>query len=131
MGDPEQEARELLGRLQDAVAAKDLDLLKALFTDDVVLFGTAAANLDREQSERYLEAVVAQDGVIRWGWDRVLPLVHEPELLVFSVVGSVGFDDADGRAIGERDDFRLTCVAVQRDGRWLLQHFHGSVPQRG
>jgi uncharacterized protein (TIGR02246 family) len=131
MADPEQEARELLSRLQDAVASKDLDLLTTLFAEDVVLFGTAAANLGREQTERYLAAVVAQDGVIRWAWDTVLPLVHEPELLVFSVLGSVGLETADGRPTGEREVFRLTCVAVQRDGRWLLQHFHGSVPQPG
>ena len=47
----------------------------------------------------------------------------------FAVLGTVGFEDEQGRALGVRQPFRLTCVAVVRDGRWRLRHFHGSVPQ--
>lgn len=98
-------------------------------TTIVVQFGTAAANLDRAQTMAYLELVVVQEGTIRWEWEHVLPLLDKPDLLVFAVIGTVGFDDGQGRPVGGRDDFRLTCVAVAQDGRWRLRHFHGSVPQ--
>lgn len=122
-------ARQLLGELQEAVAAKDLDRILGLFSDDPVLFGTAAANLDRQQSRRYLAKVIAQDGVIRWDFQQVVTLVSAPGLLSFAAVGTVGFDDDAGRPTGPRDRFRLTCVAVQQEDGWRLRHFHGSVPQ--
>jgi uncharacterized protein (TIGR02246 family) len=118
----------ILNELQEGIAAKDLDALAALLDDDIVLFGTSAANVDRHEAMAYLAGVVAQEGTVRWTWDRVLPLAVETQLLVFAVVGTVGFDDADGRPHGQRHPFRLTVVAVHRDGRWRLRHFHGSVP---
>ena len=119
----------ILGELQDGVAAKDLDALAALLDDDIVLFGTSAANVDRHDAMAYLAGVLAQEGTVRWTWDNVLPLVDESHLLIFAVVGTVGFDDTDGRPHGQRHPFRLTAVAVHHDGRWRLRHFHGSVPQ--
>lgn len=62
--------------------------------------------------------------------DRVVPVLDEPTVLAFAVVGTVGFEDAQGQTLGERDAFRLTCVAITRDGTWRLRHFHGSVPQQ-
>ena len=129
MTDAEMKIRSLLDELQVGVAAKDLDALSALFDDDVVLFGTAAANVDRREAIAYLTRVVAQQGTIRWQWDRVFPLVDESRLLVFAVVGTVGLENADGRLDGQRDVFRLTAVASNHDGRWRLSHFHGSVPE--
>jgi uncharacterized protein (TIGR02246 family) len=126
---PEQTARGILNELQEAVAAKDLDRLARLFTEDVVLLGTAAANLDRYETMAYLARIVAQDGIIKWGWDRVAILVSAPALLCFAVLGTVGIEDATGKPRGDRDVFRLTCVAVEHDGHWRLRHFHGSVPQ--
>jgi uncharacterized protein (TIGR02246 family) len=120
-------ARELLTALQDAVAAKDLDKVSSIFDDDVAVFGTGSANLDRAESIAYLTQVLAQDGVIRWDWVRVRPLVSTDDVLCFAVVGTVGLD---GWAEADRDDFRLTCVAVKDKERWRLRHFHGSVPQR-
>jgi hypothetical protein len=130
MADAERAAREILGDLQDAVAAKDLDALGRLFADDVVLFGTAAANLNRGEAMEYIVGVVGVDGTVRWDWDRVVPLVSEPGLLSFAVVGKVRFIDPAGQPTGDPDVFRLTCVAVEQDGRWRLKHFQGSVPQR-
>jgi uncharacterized protein (TIGR02246 family) len=131
MIDEEQTARRVLAQLQDAVAAKDLSKLAELFDDDVVLFGTAAANLDRVQTVDYLARVAGQGGTIRWEWGQVLPLFNRSEVLVFAAIGTVRLDDAQGRSIGEREPFRLTCVAVTQDGRWRLRHFHGSVPENG
>ena len=131
MIDEEQAARRVLAQLQDAVAAKDLSKLAELFDDDVVLFGTAAANLDRVQTVDYLARVAGQEGTIRWEWEQVLPLFNRSEVLVFAAIGTVGLDDAQGRSIGEREPFRLTCLAVAQDGHWRLRHFHGSVPEKG
>jgi uncharacterized protein (TIGR02246 family) len=130
MTDQEQTARRILAQLQDAVAANDLDELAELLDDDVVLFGTAAANLDRAQTTAYLARVVSQDGTIRWEWEHVLPLLGKSDALVFAAIGTVGLDDAQGRPIGKRDTFRLTCVAVAYDNHWRLRHFHGSVPEK-
>jgi uncharacterized protein (TIGR02246 family) len=130
MIDEELTARRVLAQLQDAVAAKDLSKLAELFDDDVVLFGTAAANLDRVQTAAYLARVAGQEGTIRWEWEQVLPLFDRPEVFVFAAIGTVGLDDAQGRTVGEREPFRLTCVAVAQDGHWRLRHFHGSVPEK-
>ena len=123
MTDAESTARAILAELQECFADKDLDRLGRLLDDETVLFGTVAANLDRAQTMAYVGPLVEQEATIRWGWDTVVPLVSEPDLLCFAVVGSVGLDE------GERSEFRLTCVAVQDQGRWRLRHFHGSVPE--
>ena len=127
--DTEEVARGILSQLQLGFAAHDRAAVMRLLDDEVVVFGAAGQGLDAEHSKDYVSGMLAQDGVVRWGWDRVVPVLTEPTVLVFAVVGTVGFDDAQGRALGERSPFRLTCVAVLRDERWRLRHFHGSVPQ--
>lgn len=129
MADLEQVALGILSGLQRAVAGKDLSKVAQLFHDDVVLFGTAAEAVGRAGSSAYLSRVLAHDDTIRWAWERVIPLWHGPEAFVFAVVGTVGFEDAQGQPSGPRDGFRLTCVAVALDGQWRLSHFHGSVRQ--
>jgi SnoaL-like domain len=129
MADAEQVAQGILAELQDGFAARDLAAVTRLLDDEVVVFGTAAENLDVEQSRDYIARMMAQDGVVRWGWDRVVPLLFETTVLAFAVVGTVGFQDAQGRVLGARHAFRLTCLAVLLDGKWRLRHFHGSVPQ--
>lgn len=127
---PAQVARSILDALQTAFAGHDLAAVTRLLDDEVVLFGTAVANLDRAQTDAYVERVLDHEGTLRWGWDQVLPVLSEPGVLAFAVVGTVGFEDTRGKSVGERDAFRLTCVAVLRDGQWRLRHFHGSVPQQ-
>jgi hypothetical protein len=129
MTDAEQVARGILSQLQDGFVAHDLAAVLRLLDDEVVVFGAGGEGLGAEQSKDYVSRMLAQEGVVRWGWDRVVPLLSEPTVLVFAVRGTVGFDDAQGHALGGRSPFRLTCVAVLRDGRWRLRHFHGSVPQ--
>jgi hypothetical protein len=125
----EQTARGLLGKLQDAVSRKDLAALLDLFDDAPVLFGSAAESVGADEVRAYLLRVLEHDASLRWEWDRVIPLLHEPGALAFSVIGTVGFDDESGNRIGEREPFRLTCLAVRREAGWRLRHFHGSVPQ--
>lgn len=129
MADAEQVARGILEGLQRAFVTKDPVQVAELLDDEVVLFGTAAESLDRAQSSDYVARVLSLDGTIRWCWDQVVPLWHGPDVIAFAVVGSVGFAEVPGQPDGERDAFRLTCVAVSREGSWRLRHFHGSVPQ--
>jgi ketosteroid isomerase-like protein len=129
MTDAEQVARGILAELQDGFAARDLAAVTALLDDDAVVFGTAAENLDGEQSRSYVAGMLGRDGTVRWSWDRVVPVLIETTALSFAVVGTVGFEDPQGGALGARQPFRLTCVAVRQDGKWRLRHFHGSVPQ--
>jgi uncharacterized protein (TIGR02246 family) len=131
MSDSTDVAHQLLTELQEAVTAKDEERMMALFADEVVLFGTTAANLDRGQTHEYIQAVLAQPGAIRWEFDQVVPVARDGAVLAFACVGSVGFDDASGEPDGERQPFRLSCVAAHEDGRWRLTHFHGSVPEAG
>lgn len=50
------------------------------------------------------------------GWDQVVPVLHKQGVLAFAVVGTFGFEDAQGQSVGERDAFGLTCVAVPQAG---------------
>lgn len=128
---PSTTAHMLLAALQSAVSRKDEAALVELFDDQAAaLFGTAAECVGPDEVRAYLLRVLQQDGRLRWGWDRVIPLLDEPGALAFAVIGTIGFDDDEtGAVVGDREPFRLTCVAVEREGRWRLRHFHGSVPQ--
>lgn len=129
MADPEHLARGILAELQDAFVAHDLEAMTRLLDDEVVVFGAAGEGLDAEQSRAYVARMLAPEITVRWSWDRVVPVLVEATVLSFAVLGTVGFDDANGQELGARQTFRLTCVAVLRDGAWRLRHFHGSVPQ--
>ena len=129
MTDPEQVARGILDALQEAFVRRDVAEISRLLDDEIVLFGTAAENLDRTQTDAYVARVLDQKDTVRWEWDQVLPVLEQTGVLAFAVVGTVGFDDDQGVQVGQRDAFRLTCVAVLREGRWRLRHFHGSMPQ--
>lgn len=129
MTNPEQVARDILDALQEAFARRDVAAISRLLDDEVVLFGTAAENLDRTQTDAYVTRVLDQHDTVRWEWDDVLPVLERTDVLAFAVVGTVGFEDDQGERVGHRDAFRLTCVAVLREGRWRLRHFHGSTPQ--
>src|SRR4051794_12216409 len=110
MEDAEQVARGILAELQDAFTARDLAAVTRLLDDEAVVFGTAAENLDAEQSREYIAGMLAREGAVRWAWDRVVPVLFESTVLSFAVIGTVGFEDAQGQALGARQPFRLTCV---------------------
>jgi ketosteroid isomerase-like protein len=125
---PAMIARAVLDDLQDAAMAKDHAAMLALMTDDVVLFGTAAANLDRAAAADYLRAVVEQDGVIRWDWETVQVVEARTGAIVFVALGTVGLDGADVQQDAERQPIRLSALVVDDGDRWRLRHFHGSIP---
>jgi uncharacterized protein (TIGR02246 family) len=126
----EPEAVELvnriLGDLQDAVRAKDRARALGLFTPDAALLGTGAASFGRDAVSSYLELVFGQRGFVQWVWDTVSVLDVRPGAVTFVALGTVSLEgDPDSAA---EDPIRLTCLAVEEDGRWRLRMFHGSVP---
>jgi uncharacterized protein (TIGR02246 family) len=126
----EPEAVELvsriLGDLQDAVRAKDRARALGLFTSDAALLGTGAASFGRDAVSSYLDLVFGQRGFVSWVWDTVSVLDVRPGAVTFVALGTVSLEgDPDHAA---EDPIRLTCLAVEEDGRWRLRMFHGSVP---
>jgi len=122
--DPLAVAHSILGAIQAAAEAHDAEALLGLFTEDAVLVGTVAANLDRPAVEAYLHAVVGQDDTIRWNYETVQVVDSSNDTLTFVGVGLVGWDEDD-----ETDRFRLTCLVVRESAGWRIRLFHGSVPQ--
>jgi uncharacterized protein (TIGR02246 family) len=117
---------ELLDDLQSAVRAKDHAAVLDLFTEDAVLLGTAAANLDRDAMSGYLARVFDQTGYVHWEWDTVAVLDARPGAVTFVALGTVSV--AGDPVEASSDPVRLTCLAIEDDDRWRLRLFHGSVP---
>jgi uncharacterized protein (TIGR02246 family) len=121
--DPLTTVRDILGQIQAAADARDLDSASALFADDAVLMGSAATSIGAEAIRDYLGLVFDQPGTIRWEWEDVR-VVHNDRGVVTAVgTGQVGFSDDP-----ERDPFRLTLLLVEKAQGWAIQHFHGSIP---
>ena len=114
----------LLSELQSAVTARDLARTLDLFTEDAVLVGTSAANLDRGEVSSYLALLFDQPYGMRWDFEIVRVVDSRLGALTFVALGTVGFDGPHE----SRDRFRLTCLAVEDGDRWRLRHFHGSIP---
>jgi uncharacterized protein (TIGR02246 family) len=125
----EQSARDVLAELEERLATHNLDQIGAFFTEDVVLIGDAEENFDRETTVTYLGLMADMTPTVRWEWDRIAVLVNTDELLSFAAAGSIGFYDPAGQLLSAPEPFRVTCLAVQDQGGWRLQHFHGSRPR--
>jgi uncharacterized protein (TIGR02246 family) len=128
--DPERSARGVLAELEERLATHDLDQIVDFFTEDVVLIGDAEENFDRETTVAYLRLMADMTPTVRWQWDRVAVVLNAPGLLSFGAGGSIAFYDPAGQLLGDRESFRVTCLAVRKQGGWRLQHFHGSRPAK-
>jgi uncharacterized protein (TIGR02246 family) len=126
--DPERSARAVLAELEERLATHDLDQIVDFFTEDVVLIGDAQENFDRDTTVAYLRLMADMTPTVRWEWNRVAVVLNEPGVLSFSAAGLIGFHDSAGQLLGDREPFRVTCLAVQQQGGWRLKHFHGSRP---
>lgn len=127
--DPERSARSVLTELEERLATHDLDRIVGFFTDDVVLIGDAEENFDRDATVAYLGVMADMTPTVRWEWDRVAVVLNAPGLLSFAAAGTMAFYDPAGQLLGEREPFRVTCLAVEEQGGWRLKHFHGSAPR--
>jgi uncharacterized protein (TIGR02246 family) len=124
--DPERSARSVLAELEERLATHDLAQFVDFFTEDVVLIGDDEEYFDRDATVAYLSVMADMTPTVRWEWDRVAVVLDAPELMSFAAAGSMGFYDPAGQLLGDRAPFRVTCLAVQEQGRWRLKHFHGS-----
>jgi uncharacterized protein (TIGR02246 family) len=122
--EPSAVVHSILEALQAAAETHEADAFLDLLTEDAVLVGTAAANLDRPAVETYLQAVAGADGTVRWRFDTVQVVDARPDAVTFVAVGTVGWDGGE-----EPNRFRLTGLIVREAVRWRLRLFHGSVPQ--
>jgi uncharacterized protein (TIGR02246 family) len=129
MTDADGTARNLLAELEDVLATHDLDQMVDLFTDDVVLIGNDSENWNRDETVAYLSEMAEMKFTVRWEWDRVAVVLSAPGLLAFAAAGTMGFFDQSGQLDGDREPFRVTCLAVEDRGRWRWRHFHGSDPK--
>jgi uncharacterized protein (TIGR02246 family) len=120
-------AREILRSLQAAVDAKDLDRMTALFHDDGVLVGTRLYNHGAGAIREYLrEEVVAIEESLFWDLPQLDVFLRSDSAIGFSGDGQITVTSPEGGAL--HFPFRLTIVAEETGGRWLIRQFHGSLP---
>ena len=110
------------------LAAKDLDRITDLFSDDTVLIGDDSEHFDRASTVEYLGVMADMAPTVRWNWDQVVSVLAAPSVLCFAAAGTIWFEDQDGQRMGEPGPFRVTCVATDDGDRWRWRHFHGSRP---
>jgi hypothetical protein len=124
-GDGADDARAVLGTLQELIDARDLDGLLEFFAEGSVLIGTSGDGRDRAGVRRYLEAVVGQPGELRWEWTEVITFHRTEDAVGFAAFGDVVVAE-EGSEL--REPIRMTGLAVREGGRWRLAQFHGSIP---
>lgn len=128
MPNEQDRARALLDELEEVLAAKDLERITDLFSDDIVLIGDDSEHFDRASTVEYLGLMADMTPVVRWNWDQIVTTYAAPSVLSFAAAGTIWFDDQSGQRMGEPEPFRLTGVATDDGDRWRWRHFHGSRP---
>ena len=121
----DEEARDVLRKLQELVDARDLDGLLELFEENSVLIGTSSDGRDRAGVRRYLEGVAGRAGELRWEWEQVVPFHRTPDTVGFAAFGDVVVTENGAEW---RQPIRMTGLAVRVGERWRLRQFHGSIP---
>ena len=117
-------AESLLRRLQDAVDARDLAALEALFDGGAVLIGPGGDARTPDALHAYLTAVVTQEESLRWEWHEIVPFHEASDTLGFAAFGDIVVSAANGE---RRAPIRLTVLAAQSGDSWKLRQFHGSI----
>lgn len=125
----ETSAETVLRELEESLATHELPRMLEFWTKDAVLIGDDSEHWDRASTEEYLGVMAVMAPTVHWQWDHVAPVFDGPGVLAIAAAGTMTFVDASGTPLGEAEPFRMTCVAVQRDGAWRLAHFHGSAPR--
>ena len=121
--DPVTTVRDILGQIQAAADARDLEAASGMFTDDAVMMAAVATSVGRAAIRGYLAMVFEESGTIQWDWEDLRVLHNDAGVLTAIGTGQVGYSDEPGR-----DPFRLTLVLVESPQGWAIQHFHGSIP---
>ncbi|MBP2328318.1 ketosteroid isomerase-like protein [Kibdelosporangium banguiense] len=124
----EAEIRQHIGRIVDAIKAKDLDGLRQLYSDDVVSFDV----------EPPLQHVGIDAKLKNWvnAFAFFQDVTYEVRDLTLTVDESVAFGHCFGRLSGTTNDaaaiggmwVRATFCLRKIDGNWLITHDQVSVP---
>jgi ketosteroid isomerase-like protein len=116
----DQHVKELGQHFAEAQTLGDVDELEALLTHDFKLVGPLGFVLDKQQwLAQYRSGALKMRSV---QWDDV-------DLRDFGAVAvAIGRQTQAGEYQGQpaSGSFRVTQIAVQRDGRWLLAGLHFS-----
>ena len=120
--------RERLGKWTQALHAKDLDALMALYAPDVVTF-------DLMPPHQVPDAAHYRKNFERWFAVMPGPIDYEIHDLRITLSDSVAFCHSlsrvkGTRANGDKADYwvRVTVGFQKRDGHWLMIHDHVSMP---
>ena len=96
MSNEQDRARSLLDELEEVLAAKDLDRITDLFSEDIVLIGDDSEHFDRRSTVEYLGVMADMAPTVRWSWDTVAAVPAGPGALSFAAAGTIWFDDEGG-----------------------------------
>ncbi|GAA4445763.1 hypothetical protein GCM10023170_025090 [Phytohabitans houttuyneae] len=128
MASAEDEVRDLFGRQAEAMRAKDIDRLMAMYAPDVVYF-------DVVPPLRFAGPAALRDRFTRWfdSWESALAI--EVRDLRVVVRGDIAFahwfSRASGTLRGGRQAgswLRVTSCCERSGGGWLIGHEHVSIP---
>lgn len=120
--------RDAIRRRVEAVRAKDVDALLALYADEVVTFDMVTPLVNAG-----LDAVRAR--VVEWFGSFTTPIAYDLDAQQLVVAGDAAFDhhlthvrgtNKQGQAIDMW--FRETMGYRKVDGAWRVVHQHSSVP---
>jgi uncharacterized protein (TIGR02246 family) len=125
----EESARAVVAQLQSALDDRDLARLVGFFHPDGILIGTSAYNQGADEIRAYLTLVMDQEESVRWDLTQVDTFLEEGPVIGFAGDGEIVVTGPDAE---ERLPFRLSIVAERGEAdRWLIRHFHGSLPDGG
>jgi ketosteroid isomerase-like protein len=125
----DQHVKELGQRFAEAQMLRDIDQLEALLSEDFKLVGPLGFVLDKQQWLAQYRSGALEMQSVRW---------DDVEVRDYGGVSvAIGRQTQAGSYQGQpaNGSFRVTHIAIQRDGRWLLVGLHFSPiaqpPPRG
>lgn len=125
------EVKDTLNRFSDAFGKRDMDSLMSLLAPDpdVTFFGTGAdeERVGPSEIQKQIRRDWAQSESTSIDFDRLSVSSHN------QVAWVAGDATLKATASGKEMTFpgRLTAVMEKRDGNWLIEQWHLSVPMAG
>jgi ketosteroid isomerase-like protein len=118
----------VLNEFNDAISARDLERVLALFApdEDTFLMGSEAGEMATGPGElqELFRRIFARSGSFSWTWNS--KLVSTAGSTAWVALDSVVHYSEASRV--RNLPYRITAVLEQRGDKWLLAQFHGSEP---